>query len=148
VAGGSTGGTISGTGRFLKSKNPDIKCILADPYGSIFHEYFMYQNLVTPKKFLVEGVGKGSIPGCMDFSVVDDVVQVKDEDAFQTCHELARKEGLMVGGSAGLNTWAAIQIANQLEEPGVIVTVLCDLGIKYLSKVFNKAWLEKNKMPC
>jgi len=148
VAGGSTGGTISGTGRFLKSKNPEIKCVLADPYGSIFHEYFMSQNLVSPKKFLVEGVGKGSIPGCMDFSVVDDVVQVKDEDAFQTCHELARKEGLMVGGSAGLNTWAAIHIANQLEEPGVIVTVLCDLGIKYLSKVFNKAWLEQNKMPC
>ena len=115
VAGGSTGGTISGTGRFLKSKNPDIKCVLADPYGSIFHEYFVSQKLVQPKKFLVEGVGKGSIPGCMDFSLIDDVVQVRDEDAFHICHELARTEGLMVGGSAGLNTWAAIQIANQLQ---------------------------------
>ena len=77
VAGGSTGGTISGTGRFLKSKNPKIKCVLADPYGSIFHEYFVSQKLVVPKKFLVEGVGKGSIPGCMDFSLIDDVIQVK-----------------------------------------------------------------------
>jgi len=148
VAGGSTGGTISGTGRYLKSKNSNIKCVLADPFGSIFHEYFISQKLVVPKKFLVEGVGKGSIPGCMDFSLIDDVVQVKDEDAFATCHELARKEGLMVGGSAGLNTWTALQIANNLEEPGVVVTVLCDLGIKYLSKVFNKSWLEENKMPC
>jgi len=146
VAGGSTGGTITGTGKFLKSKNPDVKCVLADPFGSIFYEYFVSQRLVSPQKFLVEGVGKGSIPGCMDFSLIDDVVQVKDEDAFLTCHELARKEGLLVGGSAGLNTWAAIHLANQLEEPGVIVTVLCDLGVKYLSKVFNKNWLEENKI--
>eukprot|EP00092_Neocalanus_flemingeri_P020508 GFUD01022215.1.p1 GENE.GFUD01022215.1~~GFUD01022215.1.p1 ORF type:complete len:379 (-),score=110.49 GFUD01022215.1:100-1236(-) len=146
VAGGSTGGTITGTGKFLKAKNPNIKCVLADPMGSIFHEYFMSQKLTKPKKFLVEGVGKGSIPGCMDFGVVDDVIQVTDEQSFQTCHRLARKEGLMVGGSAGLNTWAAIQIANQLEEPGVIVTVLCDLGVKYLSKVYNDKWLEENNI--
>ena len=86
------------------------------------------------QRFLVEGVGKGTIPGCMDFSVIDDVIQVKvisnednqrpikglkgvcqDEDAFHTCHELARREGLLVGGSAGLNTWAAVQIANNME---------------------------------
>ena len=77
VAGGSTGGTITGTGKFLKSKNPDVKCVLADPFGSIFYEYFVSQRLVSPQKFLVEGVGKGSIPGCMDFSLIDDVVQVK-----------------------------------------------------------------------
>ena len=84
----------------------------------------------------------------MDFSLIDDVIQVKDEDAFHTCHELARQEGLMVGGSAGLNTWAALQVAGQLSEPGVVVTVLCDLGIKYLSKVFNIHWLKDNNMPC
>ena len=90
--------------------------------------------MVNIQRFLVEGVGKGTIPGCMDFSVIDDVIQVKvisnkdnkrpntglhdncqDEDAFHTCHELARREGLLVGGSAGLNTWAAVQIANNLE---------------------------------
>jgi len=147
VAGGSTGGTITGTGKFLKAKNPNIQCVLADPVGSIFHEYFMSQKLVKPKKFLVEGVGKGSIPGCMDFDIIDDVIQVTDTQSFQTCHKLARVEGLMVGGSAGLNTWAAIQLANQLEEPGVVVTVLCDLGVKYLSKVYNETWLEENLDP-
>ena len=91
VAGGSTGGTISGTGGFLKQKNPSIQCVLADPEGSIFAEYFMSQKvrsssswpvctflvkMTKPEKFLVEGVGKGSIPGCMDFTVIDDVVKV------------------------------------------------------------------------
>eukprot|EP00092_Neocalanus_flemingeri_P007978 GFUD01008608.1.p1 GENE.GFUD01008608.1~~GFUD01008608.1.p1 ORF type:complete len:344 (-),score=99.87 GFUD01008608.1:92-1123(-) len=148
VAGASTGGTITGTGKFLKMKNPDISCILADPIGSIFHEYFKSQKLTKGKSFLVEGVGKGSIPGCLDFSVIDDVIQVSDEQSFQTCHQLARREGLMVGGSAGMNTWAAIQLANQLEEPGVIVTILCDLGVKYISKVFNNKWLEENNIKC
>lgn len=146
VAGGSTGGTISGTGRFLKEKNPNIKCILADPYGSIFYDYWAEKKLISPQKFLVEGVGKGSIPKCMDFSVVDDVIQVTDEEAFKTCHQLAKNEGLMVGGSAGLNTFAALHLANTLDEPAVIVTVLCDLGVKYLTKVFSDDWLTSNKL--
>lgn len=135
VAGGSTGGTISGTGKFLKGQNPDVRCVLADPYGSIFTDYFKTRTHGSPEKFLVEGVGKGSIPGAMNFDVglsnvlnvyygsndptlfqvIDSVIQVKDEDAFQTCHELAKKEGLMVGGSAGLNVFAALELANSLK---------------------------------
>ncbi len=115
VAGGSTGGTISGTGKFLKSMNPNIKCVLADPVGSIFCEYIRSGRVTKPAKFLVEGVGKGSIPGCMDANVVDDVVQVTDQEAFSTCHRLARTEGLMVGGSAGLNCFAALKLANECE---------------------------------
>ncbi|XP_040579508.1 putative cystathionine beta-synthase MT1108 [Lepeophtheirus salmonis] len=107
VLGGSTGGTISGVGRFLKGKQKDIKCILADPYGSIFYEYHKTGKHGAPKKFLVEGIGKGYIPGCLNFDVIDDVVQVSDQDSLSTCHILARKEGLMVGGSAGLNVFAA-----------------------------------------
>lgn len=76
VAGGSTGGTISGAGSFLKSMNPNVKCVLADPHGSIFCEYVRNKILKTPEKFLVEGVGKGSIPGCLNIDVVDDVIQV------------------------------------------------------------------------
>jgi len=144
VAGASTGGTISGTGKFLKSKNPNVKCVLADPIGSIFYEYFQSKKLTQPVKFLVEGVGKGSIPGCMNFEKIDDVIRVTDERAFRMCHEMAKKEGLMVGGSSGMNTWAAVKLANELEEPGVIVTVLCDLGIKYLSKVYSENWLKEN----
>ena len=102
--------------------------------------------MTTPKKFLVEGVGKGSIPGCLDPSMIDRVIRVSDEEAFATCHSLANKEGLMVGGSAGLNSFAAIQIANEVTEPSVIVTVLCDLGIKYLTKVYNDDWLTENNI--
>jgi cystathionine beta-synthase len=129
VAGGSTGGTITGTSKFLKAQNPNIKCVLADPMGSVFHEYFMSRKLTNPNKFLVEGVGKESIPGCMDFSVIDSVIQVTDEQSFQTCHQLARKEGLMVGGSAGLNTWAAIQLANQLEVRQPVVQLGSGLSV-------------------
>jgi len=146
VAGGSTGGTISGTGRFLKWKKPSVECVLADPQGSIFYDYYMSHKMTEPGKFLVEGVGKGSIPGCMDFNVVDQVIKVSDQEAFSRCHQLARTEGLMVGGSAGLNTEAALRIANSVTEPAVIVTVLCDLGIKYLSKVFNEDWLNENNI--
>lgn len=145
VAGGSTGGTISGTGKYLKSQNPNVKAILADPYGSIFYDYFMSGKHGKPEKFHVEGVGKGSIPGCMDFSIIDDIIRVTDQDSFDMCHKLARSEGLMVGGSAGLNSHAAIVLAETLEEPAVIVTVLCDLGIKYLTKVYNNQWLQTNK---
>lgn len=146
VAGGSTGGTISGTGRYLKEKNPEVKCVLADPFGSIFYDFWAERKLVTPASFLVEGVGKGSIPLAMNFDVIDEVIRVTDEDSFKTCHRLARKEGLMVGGSAGLNTFAAIKIANAATEPCVIVTVLCDLGVKYLTKVFSEEWLGSNSM--
>ncbi len=92
-----------------------FRCVLADPHGSIFCEYVRSGRVTKPSKFLVEGVGKGSIPGCMDAAVVDEVVQVSDEESFRTCHELARKEGLMVGGSAGLNSFAALKIANEIE---------------------------------
>lgn len=122
--------------------------------------------MISPQKFLVEGVGKGSIPGCLDTDIIDDVIQVSDPEAFQTCHELAKKEGLLVGGSAGLNTFAALKIANETEVkrfffknlqfeisnlqtfqvPAVIVTVLCDLGVKYLTKVYNDSWLKQNNV--
>lgn len=148
VAGGSTGGTITGTSKFLKMKNPDIKCILADPKGSVFAGWFKSggQEVIVGESYHVEGVGKGSIPGCIDRNVIDDVIEVTDVQAFSRCHELAKREGLLVGGSAGLNVEAAISLANSAKGPAVIVTVLCDLGVKYLSKVYNKKWLEDNNL--
>jgi cysteine synthase len=94
--------------------NAKVRCVLADPHGSIFHEYLRSGAVGAPAKFLVEGVGKGSIPGCLDAAVIDDVVCVSDTEAFRTCHTMARREGLLVGGSSGLNAFAALQIANKV----------------------------------
>ena len=141
VMAGSTGGTVSGVGKFLKEQNPEVDIVLADPVGSIFAHYHRHTELSKPEKFLVEGVGKENIPGAMDFGVIDDVIQVSDKHAFQTCRKLAQTEGMLVGGSAGLNVYAAVELANAATSPCTIVTLLCDSGIKYLSKVYNDEWL-------
>jgi len=143
IAAGSTGGTISGNARYLKEQNPDVKVILADPVGSIFTSYFNGQGM-QGGKYLVEGVGKGSIPGAMDFSLIDDVMPVSDDNAFAMCHYLASQAGILAGGSSGLNAYAAIRLANQVTEPATIVTIMPDTGIKYLSKIYNPQWLEEN----
>merc|ERR1712147_358153 len=109
VAAGSTGGTVTGVGRYLKERLPGVNIVMADPYGSIFYDYWKTKKVGSVGKFLVEGVGKNNIPGAMDFTVVDDMIQISDQQAFQMCADLARKEGLCVGGSAGLNVAAAVQ---------------------------------------
>jgi len=146
VAAGSTGGTISGTGAFLKEQNPAIKVILADPSGSVFKPYFQTGELKKGTPFLVEGVGKANIPGAMDFGVVDGTVEVHDRETMRMCHKMAKTTGLCVGGSSGLNCVAAAKIAETSEEPAIIVTMLCDSGVKYLSKVFSDKWLNENHM--
>eukprot|EP00040_Diaphanoeca_grandis_P010804 m.55338 g.55338 ORF g.55338 m.55338 type:complete len:410 (-) comp22058_c1_seq1:253-1482(-) len=146
VMSGSTGGTISGVGKYLKSRNPDVKMVLADPVGSVFTNFFKTGELGVGSKFLVEGVGKETIPGCLAINVVDEVLPVTDKDAFYMCKRLARSEGIFVGGSAGLNVHAAVELANAAEGPVTVVTILCDNGIKYLSKVFNDDWLKANNV--
>lgn len=147
VMAGSTGGTISGVGRYLKEQNPDVHTILADPYGSIFHQYHNKGTVNKPStKTEVEGAGKEEIPGVIDFNYIDDVVQVTDTEAFAMCKQLACTEGILVGGSAGLNAFAAIRLAEQMDKPCVIVTILCDMGIKYLSKVYDEDWLIENNL--
>jgi len=146
VAAGSTGGTISGTSKYLKEKNPEIRSILADPIGSIFTEYFQKGKVENPPgNYLVEGVGKGTIPGAMDFALIDEVVQVSDKDTFDMCFKLC-KEGICAGGSSGLNVFAAIRYASTMKTPCTIVTVMPDLGVKYLSKVYSSQWLKQNNL--
>lgn len=144
VAAGSTGGTITGTGAYLKERNPGVQVVLADPTGSVFSEYFKTGVCGAGKPFLVEGVGKANIPGAMDMAVVDAVVDVDDQDAFAMCRRLSRKTGLCIGGSAGLNVEAAARLAEASPEPLTIVTVLADSGVKYLSKVYNDEYLAEN----
>jgi cystathionine beta-synthase/cysteine synthase A len=146
VASGSTGGTITGVGRFLKEKNPSIQVIMPDPIGSIYYQYFKDKTIPQGGNcnYLLEGVGEDHIAHAMDFSVVDQVLQVKDKDAFDVARLLASKEGILAGGSSGANVWGALEIAKQLKKPATIVTVIPDGGVKYLSKFFDDEWMQKN----
>lgn len=145
VVSASTGGTISGIGRYLKEKNPKIKIIMTDPIGSIYYQYFKTGQVPDHGScsYQVEGVGEDHLALAMDFSVVDDVIQFNDQNAFSTARELARTEGILAGGSSGANLWGAIQVAKTLDKPATVLTILPDHGIKYLSKCFNDEWMKQ-----
>ena len=146
VAGGSTGGTVSGTGRYLKSQNPEMRVVMADPHGSVFWDHIVNgvpaDDVKVSKSWEMEGVGKDSIPGAFDVNVIDGIVRGNDEDAFAMCREVAANDGLLLGGSAGLNLHAARVLSGEVDDGSVIVTVFPDNGVKYLSKIFNDSWLE------
>lgn len=143
VASASTGGTVSGVGKFLKEKNPAIKIVMPDPIGSIYYDYFKTSKVSHEGSctYQVEGIGEDHLALAMDFSILDDVLQFSDKEAFLVARRLAREEGILAGGSSGANVWAAIEIAKKLKRPAIIVTILPDLGIKYLSKCFNDEWM-------
>ncbi|HSX26922.1 MAG TPA: cysteine synthase family protein [Chlamydiales bacterium] len=148
IASGSTGGTISGVGKYLKEKNPKVKIILPDPVGSVFYDFFKTGKV--PKDAIgskyIEGIGQNHITKAIDFSVIDDVMQVKEKDAFATGKLLAQKEGILAGGSSGANVWAALEIAKRIKTPTTLVTVLPDSGLKYLSKMYDEEWLKKHHL--
>lgn len=128
VAGVGTGGTITGAARFLKKQNPDFKAFAVEPKHS------PVISGGSPGKHRIQGIGAGFIPGNLDTSIIDDVVQVDDEDAFEWGRQLAKQEGIVAGISSGANMWAAAQIAARPEMKGKrIVTVMCSLGERYLS---------------
>jgi cystathionine beta-synthase len=148
IAGMGTGGTISGTGRFLKEKNPQIKVIGVDPIGSLLHHYFHTRELGPAYGYKVEGVGEDFLPGTLDFSVIDDTVQVNDRESFTMTRRLVREEGLFCGGSCGLAMAGALKwlraSGGNLTEDDVVVVLLPDSGSRYLSKVFDDNWLREN----
>jgi cystathionine beta-synthase len=148
IASASTGGTISGVGHYLKEKNPKIKIIMPDPIGSIYYHYFKTGNVPEGGNcnYFLEGIGEDHLAKAMDFSIVDDIMQVKDNDAFKITRSLAQQEGILAGGSSGANVWACLEIAKHLKQPATIVTVLPDGGIKYLSKIFDDEWMEQHRL--
>ncbi|MEW6074859.1 MAG: cystathionine beta-synthase [Candidatus Omnitrophota bacterium] len=137
VAGMGTGGTISGTAKYLKEKNPDITIVGADPQGSIL-------SGDSPCSYKVEGIGEDFIPKTFNRQIVDEMVRVNDKESFNVARRLAREEGLLVGGSAGTAVAAALKYAKRLEEAKYIVVLLPDTGRNYINKVFSDRWMQEN----
>lgn len=146
VAGLGTGGTISGTARYLKQRNPKIKIVGADPIGSILKEYFYTKKVIPPKPYKVEGIGEDFFPGTLDFSLIDEVISVTDGQSLNLARRLAREEGILSGGSAGTALYAALQVGRDAKPDEVVVVLIPDTGERYLSKVHSDEWMRDNHL--
>ena len=148
VAGMGTGGTITGTAKYLKEQNPNIKVIGIDSFGSIYKTYFetgeFDKTQIAP--YITEGIGEDIIPGNINFDYVDEVIQCPDKEAMLMTRALAREEGLFIGGSCGAAVWGTIEFAKQavLDEDSVMVVILPDSGTRYVSKIYNDEWMKKH----
>jgi cystathionine beta-synthase len=149
VASAGTGGTITGVGRFLKEKNPNIRIIAGDPVGSILAEYWRShgERKIEGSPYKVEGIGQDKVPGTLDMTIIDEYHTVSDRDAFAMSRRLTREEGLFVGGSSGLIAKVALDLAREIDDPdALVVTFLCDTGERYLSKLYSDEWMRENQM--
>src|SRR6201988_865493 len=146
VAGIGTGGTISGTGRYLKEKNASIRIIGADPLGSIFKTYKETGKLVEATPYLVEGIGQEIVPPNVHIKYVDEVVNVTDSESFEMSRLLGRMEGIFCGGSTGTNLAAALCVSKDLDENAIVVFIVCDTGEHYLSKHDSDEWLKEKRL--
>lgn len=146
VAGLGTGGTISGTGRFLKEQNSAIKIIGADPYGSIFKNYKETGKVVEATPYLVEGIGQEIVPPNVHIKYVDEVINVTDRESFELSRQLGRLEGIFCGGSTGTNLAAALRVAAKLDENAIVVFIVCDTGEHYLTKHHSDEWLKEKRL--
>lgn len=141
-----TGGTITGVGRFLKKQNTNIKVIGADPVGSSIKTFKDTGRLVEALPYLIEGVGQERIPGNLDLSVIDEIINISDKDAFTTARALAREEGIFCGGSSGMIISCALRVAKLLPADACVVATICDTGERYLTKHHSDEWLKEKDL--
>ncbi|ERT08474.1 pyridoxal-phosphate dependent enzyme family protein [Lyngbya aestuarii BL J] len=148
VAATGTGGTFAGVSLYLKEKNPNLKAVLADPMGSGLYSYVKTGEINTEGSSITEGIGNSRVTANMEDVPIDDAIQVDDVEAVRVVYQLLEKDGLFMGGSVGINVGATVALAKQMGPGHTIVTVLCDSGTRYQSKLFNREWLqEKGLLP-
>ena len=146
VASIGTGGTISGTARYLKEQNPNIKVIGADPYGSIFKTYKETGQVPEATPYLVEGIGQNIVVGNADMKVIDEVINITDRESFEMSRQLGKQEGIFCGGSTGTIFAGALRVAKGLDENGLVVFIVCDTGEHYLTKHHSDEWMKEKLM--
>jgi cysteine synthase A len=142
-----TGGTLAGVGRALKARKPQVKIALADPLGAALYSYYKTGELKSSGSSITEGIGQGRITANVAQAPVDFAYQISDEEALPILFDLAAREGLLLGGSSAINVAGAIQLARDLGPGKTIVTVLCDSGARYASKLYNPAFLREKGLP-
>jgi cysteine synthase len=142
-----TGGTLAGVGMFLKERNPAVRVVASDPMGAALYNYYKHGELKAEGSSITEGIGQGRITANLEGAPIDDAVQVRDEEALPIVFDLIRDEGLVLGGSSGINVAGAIKVARELGPGHTVVTVLCDYGTRYQSKLFNPAFLREKGLP-
>ena len=146
VAATGTGGTFAGGALFFKEKNPQIKTVVADPMGSGIYSLIKTGEATIEGNSITEGIGNSRITKNMENVPIDDAIQIDDKEAIRVVYQLLRKDGLFMGGSVGINVGAAVALAKQMGPGHTIVTVLCDGGSRYQSKLFNREWLESRDL--
>ncbi len=142
-----TGGTLAGVGAYLKHKNPGVVTAAADPLGAAIYSWIKTGELKSEGSSITEGIGQGRVTGNLDGAKIDDAFQIPDEEMLPVCYDLLQEEGLLLGGSSGINVAAAIRLANALGPGKTIVTILCDSGSRYQSKLYNPEFLASKGLP-
>jgi cysteine synthase A len=142
-----TGGTIAGVGMALKARNPKIRVVLADPMGSAFYDHYTKGELTIEGSTITEGIGNSRLTKNLEGAPIDAVFRIPDEEALPIIFDLVEHEGLVLGGSSGINVAAAIRLARELGPGHTIVTILCDGGARYQSRLFNPSFLREKNLP-
>ena len=141
VSATGTGGTYAGVAMFLKEKNPDIQCVVADPMGSGLYSYVKTGKIETEGSSITEGIGNSRITGNMEGAPIDDAIRIDDRECLRVIYQLLRQDGLFMGGSVGINVGAAVALAKKMGPGHTIVTILCDSGSRYQSRLYDSQWL-------